>query len=116
MIVGVGLLMLTGYAGACVSLRDPDNPGIVRRGWRRSADHLGSFRRACSKLSRRQRLGVLWLGLISAVVLVRAVFELARAAHTEQGVIAGFLGLAAIACAGLALGVNSIRMRLRRPG
>src|SRR5438128_416737 len=113
MVMGVAVLMLAGYIGASWSLRDPDNIGSIRRAWRRSVDRLQRGGRAFSRLTRGQRVGVLWLAVFSLFILLRAVFALAKAANTEQGVIVGFLALGVIAVAGSVLGVSSLMARFR---
>lgn len=114
-IAGVALLMLVSFLGASWSLREPDTEGAIRRAWRRSAARLWRFGRAFSRLTGWQRIAVSWLAVVSLLVLIRAVFALAAAAHTEQGVIVGFLALALVACGAVLLGLNSLRARLRSP-
>ena len=114
MLVGVAVLMLTGYLGAGWSLREPDNVGAIRRVWRKSIGRLRRFRGAFESLPRTRRIVALWLAVISLLMLTRAVFAVAKAAHTEQGVIVSLLLLAAVAIGGSMVGVNSLIARTRR--
>src|SRR5262245_32334256 len=114
MLAGVSALMITGYVGAAWTLRDVDNPGPVRKAGRRSVTRPAWLRRRLGRLTRAQRLGVLWGAVIATGLFTRAVFALAAAAHTEQGVILGALALGTLFVAAVATALNSLKQRIRR--
>lgn len=113
MLAGVSFLMITGYVGAAWSLRDQERPGRIRQACRSVVARTGWLLRGFRGLTRTQRVAVFWAAGIALLVMTRAVFELAEAAHTEQGVIVGLFVLVALAVAATIVALTSLREHVR---